>query len=128
MWIGLLLLVVTFLVFAVYYGGYRQTISHSKISSLSHGQVEKQKTIQNWSCRFFRCSSFCLARLWFLLAVLGLRKIEQKNLFAPTKLDRYRKLSGMIYSLPSGGLVLNTTPKAPTNARRILFLHGNMAI
>lgn len=125
MWVGLLLLVVVFLVFAVYYAGYRKAVSMAPPTKRKVA-LQQQKTIRQLVLSIFSLMIFFVVSLALVcLGVLGLRKVEQKNLFAPVKLDRYRKLSGMIYSLPSGGLVLNTTPNAPSNARRILFLHGN---
>lgn len=124
MWIGLVLLIVTFVVFAVYYSGY--LVETNEAPATSSSQVKKQKTIRQLVIAAFSLLIFLVISVGLvLLAVLGLRKVEQKNLFAPIKLDRYRKLSGVVYSLPAGGLVLNTTPNAAQNARRVLFFPGN---
>jgi len=57
-----------------------------------------------------------------VLGVVGMQTAEQRNLFQPTPLDKYRELSGTIYTLPSGGLVLNTTAgTSNSKARRVLF-------
>jgi hypothetical protein len=121
---GLLLLIIVFLVFAVYYASYRQTINSNP--AVSRVEESQQKTIRNLVISIFAFMTFLvITMLSTFLMILGLRKVEQKNLFQPTKLDRYRRVSGMIYSLPSGGLVLNVTPNASPDARRVLFLHGN---
>lgn len=121
---GFLLLVIVFLVFAVYYSAYRNTIHNNPATNRK--QESQQKTIRNIVIAIFSFLTILVVTLLAtLMAIVGLRKVEQKNLFQPTKLDRYHLLNGMIYSLPSGGLVLNLTPNAPANARRVLFLHGN---
>lgn len=121
---GLLLVIIVFLVFAVYYASYRVTINQSP--AVNRKQESQQKTIRNVVIAIFSFMTFLVVTmLATFLAIAGLRKVEQKNLFQPTKLDRYRRLSGTIYSLPSGGLVLNVTPNAAPDARRVLFLHGN---
>jgi hypothetical protein len=58
-------------------------------------------------------------------AVLGIQAIERKQLFQPTRIDRYTRVAGIWYPLSSGGGVLHLTPNAAPNTRRILFLHGN---
>jgi hypothetical protein len=91
-----------------------------------HSTKKANQTIYGVVIAIFSFFLFLIvSMLLCVLVVMGLRKIEQKNLFQPTKLDRYRHISGTIYSLPGGGLLLNTTPGMPANTRRLLFLHGN---
>src|SRR5579871_2685207 len=120
---GLLLVVIVFIIFAVYYGRYRAAIRSRPAGGEA---LQEQKRIHHIVIAIFSFLVFvAVSALVLFLAVLGLRKVEQKNLFCPTKLDRYRKLTGVVHSLPSGALVLNLTPNAPANARRVLFLPGN---
>lgn len=121
---GIIFMIITFLVFAVYYSSYRNIINHSP--AVTRKQVSQQSTIRNVVVSIFAFLTFLVvAMLTTFLMVAGLRKVEQKNLFQPLKVTRYKNLGGILYSLPSGGLVLNITPNAPLNARRVLFLHGN---
>lgn len=118
--VGLLFLVI-FVFFVIYYIWQRQVAQQHPTSV---GAATRKSIHAVVVTVFSLIVLLLLAVLLSLLAVIGLRKVEQKNLFQPTPLDRYTQLSGTIYSLRSGGLVLNTTPER-TQARRLLFLHGN---
>jgi Serine aminopeptidase, S33 len=121
------LFVIVFIVFAAVYARYRWSVQHASAESRRATAAHaSQSTIYRLVLAIFAFFLFLVVTLLAaVFLVLGLRRFEQKNLFVPTRLDRYRKLSGTVYSLPSGALVVNTTPDLPSSARRILFLHGN---
>jgi hypothetical protein len=124
-WVGLGLVILTIIalvVFCIFYQPYRGLIQHQHTDE----QRAKQHTIKNVVISLFAFLLFLITNILVWVAgIMGLRALEQQKLFVPKKLDSYRKLDGVLYTLPSGALLYRANPDAPSTARRLLFLHGN---
>lgn len=123
----LTMFLIVLIVFVIIYVRYRHEAHEISTSTTPPPADVKrtQKTIFALALSVVSLLLFLIVNLIFAaLAILILRKVEDKNLFQPVVLTGYTQLAGTLYTLPSGGLVLNTTPEA-RGARRVLFLHGN---
>jgi predicted esterase len=129
-WIILILSIIAaaILVYVAWQGGSTITTRNPYNPPPIHSETEKTgiwKKMGTLATPFIVLISLICLVATVLLAFVVVRTVEQQNLYCPTTTERYKRITGDWIALKSGGGVMHCTPLAQSNARRLLFLHGN---